>query len=299
MQTAYSQIDNKIQAILQMQGAEILPSKSAWEEYAWTRKYFSRKPENGYFIWVKKQIKFPLSTCIFIATKKFEQNLENLLVIEKGVKAEMFGACSSMKKNLCSSHIAKGKIILKKGSVLKYEHLHSWGKDDIVKTSYEFVLEKNSKLNYFYKTLLSPKKLKIDTKITCFENASAKMSLIGDFKNSEAKIEDAIVLKKKNSSGIVQLRIVARENAKISTCSKIIAEEQSKGHLDCQGLLVGDKQSSVIKLAPKLVSKNSKSQLTHEASIGKISDEELVYLQTRGLTQKQAIDLIVSGFLEK
>ncbi len=299
MSITYSQIDNKIQTISQINGAEILPCKTAWQKYAWARKYFSRKPENGYFIWVKEDIKLPLSTCIFIATKKFKQNLENLLVLEKGVKAEMFGTCSVMKKNLCSSHIARGKIILKQDSVLDYKHFHSWGEDDIVETNYEFILEKNSKLNYFYKTLLPPKKLKINTRIICFENASAKMTLMGDFKNSNAEMKDTVILKEKNASGIVQLRIVARENCAISACSQIFAEAETKGHLDCQGLLIGDKQNSVIKLSPKLVSKNSKSQLTHEASIGKISDEELVYLQTRGLTQRQAVDLIVSGFLEK
>ena len=68
-----------------------------------------------------------------------------------------------------------------------------------------------------------------------------------------------------------------------------------RGHLDCQGLVVGEK--AMIRLVPSLVVKNKNALLTHEASIGKISEDELNYLRSRGLNKSEAIDLIVSGFL--
>jgi len=49
---------------------------------------------------------------------------------------------------------------------------------------------------------------------------------------------------------------------------------------------------------PKLICKDPRGQVTHEASIGKISEEELNYLRTRGLKEEEAVDLIVSGFLK-
>jgi Fe-S cluster assembly scaffold protein SufB len=75
-----------------------------------------------------------------------------------------------------------------------------------------------------------------------------------------------------------------------------LANSPSKGHLDCQGLLV-DKKSK-ISLIPALICQNKETQITHEASIGKISEEQLTYLRMRGLSEKEAIDLICSGFLK-
>jgi len=61
------------------------------------------------------------------------------------------------------------------------------------------------------------------------------------------------------------------------------------------GLLLAEDSS--INAIPELVNRNKDTSLTHEASIGKISEEILNYLRSRGLTEDQAIDLIVSGFL--
>lgn len=295
----YTQIDNKTPKICQISGTEILPSKTAWKKYNWTKKYFQKKPKQGYFIWVKKNISSYLSTCVSIAAKNTKQNLQNLLVIEKNLKVNLQGTCASQRKNLSGKHQAKGKIILKENSVLRYEHIHSWGENDIVETDYQFILEKNSKLDYFYKNFQSPKKIKINTQINAFEKASANLNIIINSVQSNIDINDILILKEKNSSGIIKLRLVAKKNSKITARSQVRAEAESKGHLDCQGLLTdSEKNKSIIKLIPELVCQNKKAQITHEASIGKISEEELNYLRMRGLTEKQAIDLIINGFLE-
>jgi len=296
----YTQIDNKIPKICQIDGVEILPSRVAWEKYNWSRKYFQKKPKEGYFIWVKKNISSSLLTCIFIANQNTKQTLQNLLVIEKNLNVNLQGICSAQRKNLFGRHKAQGKIILKENSVLKYEHFHSWGQNDIVESNYQFFLKKNSKLDYFYKTLQTPKKLKINSHLNLFQKASADLNIIINSIRSNVEINDVLILKEKNSSGVIKLRLVGRKNSQISGHSQVKAEAEGRGHLDCQGLLVDSgKNNSIIKLIPELICQNKKAQITHEASIGKISEEELNYLRMRGLTKKQAIDLIVNGFLKK
>jgi Fe-S cluster assembly scaffold protein SufB len=54
---------------------------------------------------------------------------------------------------------------------------------------------------------------------------------------------------------------------------------------------------SEIDTIPELISKNKKSELTHEASVGKIKEEELWYLMSRGLNEEEATSMIVNGFL--
>ncbi len=291
----YLQIDNKTSQIYGKNGVEILPSNLAWEKYNWVKKYFSRKPKQGYFIWIKEKVDTPLFTCISIARRNIKQKLQNLLVVEKGVKANLFGTCNALKKNLAGSHKTEGKIILKQGSVLKYEHLHSWGQKDFVSQNYEFFLEKDAKLDYTYKILFSSKNLKTKTLIILSKNSSVNFNIAGNFFQTKAEIQDTLILKEKNASGIVKLRLVGDKGSDICARSKVIAESESKGHLDCQGLLVS--KDAKISLIPELICKNKQAQITHEAQIGKISEEELTYLRMRGLTEKQAINLIINGFL--
>ncbi|MCK4730542.1 MAG: SufD family Fe-S cluster assembly protein [Candidatus Aenigmarchaeota archaeon] len=291
----YTQTDHEVN-ITEIKGMEILPSNMAIKKYEWTREYFKGKPKEGYFIWIKEQIDFPVTTCMSIASKSVSQNLQNLIVIEKDLKIKLRGTCNSLKKDLCSRHTASGKIILKKNAVLEYNHIHTWGNEDVVNTDYEFILEKGSKLDYNYKVSSTPGNMKLNTKITCLENSTANLTIIGNCENSDVKIRDDIILKGKNSSGILKLRLVGKENTKILSHSRITTEAECKGHLDCQGLPI-HKTSEMI-LIPELICKDNQSQITHEASIGKISEEELNYLKSRGLNEAEAIELIVNGFLE-
>jgi len=263
------QIDNKVKNIFSTEGVIVLPSPQAWEKFSWTRKFFEKKPKEGYFVWVKEQTQKPLTTCVSMGSFKTSQNLTNLLVIEKNIKTKANVVCNALKKNLCSSHKAKGKLILKEGASLEYNHNHSWGEKDIVNIDYQFVLEKNSQLSFIYKNQSPPKSL---------------------------EMKESLLLKGEGSQGSIKLRLLGRKNSKILAKSSIIALAAGKGHLDCQGLLID--KNSVISLTPELICKNPQAQITHEASIGKISEEELNYLRMRGLAESEAIDLIVNGFLE-
>ncbi len=292
----YWQVDHKVENIVERKGVVILPSRQAWQEFSWTRKHFQGKPKEGYFIWVKEQPSFPLTTCLDIASKKISQQLSNLLVIEKNIKAKFNVICKAMSDNLCGFHQARGKLILKEKAGLEYNHFHQWGQKDLVNLDYQFILGKHSQLIYNYKNLAPPKNLQLKTVVYNDEKASANLNLAINGLNSKTNLEETLFLKGKKSQGAVNLRLVGRQNSRLEAISQIFAPSEAKGHLDCQGLLVSP--SSNISLTPKLVCQNKKAQLTHEASIGKISEEELNYLRMRGLSEKEAINLIVAGFLE-
>lgn len=290
------QVDNKIKKISQASGNVILPSPRAWREFKWVKKYFDKKPKEGYFIWIKKQTNFPIVACIDIASPKISQNLTNFLVVERGIKVRLNASCSVVKNNLCGTHKAKGKLILKSGSFLEYNHSHQWGQKDFVSPDYEFILEKNARLIYNYKNLFPPKNLFLKTITQSNENSSLSLNFVVNGLNSKINILESVNLLGSNSQAVVKLRLVGGENSQTEAISIISAESPSRGHLDCQGLVVSPRAK--ISLTPKLICHHKNAQLTHEASIGKISEEELTYLRMRGLTEKEAIDLIVAGFLK-
>jgi uncharacterized protein len=292
----FLQIDHKIVKILSPESVVILPSIKAWEKFVWTRKFFNSKPKEGYFVWVKKQVDFPLYTCIAIASPKVKQNLSNLMIVEEGLRVKANVTCAAARNHLYGIHKAKGRLILKAGASLEYNHIHSWGEKDFVNPDYEFILEKNSHLKYTYKNLLPPENLDFKTSLFLKENASVELNIIVNGINSQVKIEDSIFLEGKNSSATANLRLVGKKNSKIEAISRITARNEVRGHLDCQGILVDNK--SKIHMSPQVNCESKKAQITHEASIGKINEEQLTYLMMRGLSEKEAIDLIISGFLK-
>ena len=292
----FLQIDNKVVQILKEKGVEILPSSEAFQKYRIAKEIFKEKPKEGYFVWVKEKIDFPLRTCIAIASKKISQNLQNLLIVEKGIKVVANVLCNAAKNFLHGTHFAKGKILLKEGAHLEYNHIHKWGEKDFVNPDYEFILEKDSKVIYNYQNLLPPENLRLKTTLRLRENAACQVNVILNGTNSKIKVEETIFLDGENSQGVLRVRALARKNSRIIINSAILASAKSQGHLDCQGLIV-DKKSK-ISLIPALVCQTKEAQITHEASIGRISEEQLTYLRMRGLTEKEAIDLICSGFLK-
>ena len=267
----------------------------AFKKYSWIKKYWQQQPKEGYFIWVKQQPKQPLITCVAISRLKTSQNLKNLLIIEKGISAQSLVSCSALAIGLCAKHQAQGMIVLKEDANLSYKHLHSWGENDYVEPDYEFILEKGAKLDYFYQLLNPPKALIFKTKISLREKASANLNVIMRSKNASINIEEEMDLLGKGAQATVNLRLVAEKNTKIKAVNKLIAKAEGKGHLECQGMILDDQSS--IELIPALINKNKNSLLTHEASIGKINEEEINYLRARGLSQREAINLIVNGFL--
>ena len=290
----YFQKDHYVEAKKE-NGIIVMPILKAFKKYKFIKEFFKKKPEEGYFIWVKKQIDFPIITCVNICSSRVSQNLTNLFIIEKGLKIKANTLCMAEKDNLIGVHIALGKVILKENSNLEYSHIHKWGNNDKVLSDYEFILEKNSRLSYSYSNLFSPKILDLKTKITNMKGALSDLKININGINSKINLDDSIVLKEKNAQAMLRLRVVGRENTHIKGISTLIAEAPSKGHLDCQGLLIGKK--SEIFLSPELICKDKNAQITHEASVGKISGKEITYLRTRGLSEKEAINLIVLGFL--
>ena len=78
----------------------------------------------------------------------------------------------------------------------------------------------------------------MNTLITLLENSSADLDILGNFSETNIEINDKLILKEKNASGMIKLRLAGRKNSRISARSQILADSESKGHLDCQGLLI-------------------------------------------------------------
>ncbi len=291
----FLQVNNEIRRLLAEEGVIILPSSQAYKKLKWTRDHFEMKPEEGYFIWVKKQVIHPLTTCITISSPRISQNPRNLIVVEKNVQAEVHSICNTMKRNLHGSHIGHTKVIVKEQSTLQMKHFHKWEKGDTVGSSLQFHLQKGATLSHVYKCLDVPEKLKteLDSFLDSHSSANIKTAVLA--KRGNINMHDSTFLNGEGSSATMRVRMVADQESKIVSHSKMIANNAGIGHLDCMGLLLSEKSS--ISTAPELMNRNKNATLTHEASVGRIPKGTLNYLRSRGLTEDEAIDLIITGFL--
>ena len=112
--------------------------------------------------------------------------------------------------------------------------------------------------------------------------------------NQLAKTEFDVELVGKNSSCEVISRSVTRGESKHEFFSKLTGKNECFGHVECDGILL---DKSKITSTPEIVAECVEATLVHEAAIGKIAGDQIIKLMSLGLTDKEAEDMIIQGFL--
>ena len=114
-------------------------------------------------------------------------------------------------------------------------------------------------------------------------------------KEQTADTEFEVELNGEDSSADIVSRSVARDASRQSYVSTIVGNAPCSGHSECDAIIDG---TAVVDAAPKLWAHNADAALIHEAAIGKIAGEQLIKLMTLGLTEQEAEEQIVNGFLK-
>lgn len=113
--------------------------------------------------------------------------------------------------------------------------------------------------------------------------------------NQEAKTDFVVVLDGDDCGAHITSRSVAKDNSKQLFLSCIEGNSRCNGHTECDAIVMDKAQVSAI---PKINANNVEAKLIHEAAIGKIAGEQLYKLMSLGLTEKEAEEKIISGFLK-
>lgn len=113
--------------------------------------------------------------------------------------------------------------------------------------------------------------------------------------SQRAETDFSVDMNGENSSANVVSRSVARDNSKQVYRSNINGNNLCSGHTECDAIIMGNAKVSAI---PEINANHIDASLIHEAAIGKIAGEQLIKLMTLGLTEQQAEEEIVNGFLK-
>lgn len=134
------------------------------------------------------------------------------------------------------------------------------------------------------------------TKAVIDENAKLVIKekiLTSDKQVANTKFE--VLLKGENSSVEVVSRSVAKNKSKQKFVSNIIGKNKCFGHVECDGIVIDEAKIDSI---PKISAQNNEATLIHEAAIGKIAGDQIIKLQTLGLSEEEAQNEIIKGFLK-
>ena len=315
----YIQEGNKVGycETVDLEKVEVLPIAVALEKYDWLKDYYwkaipvdtdkytaeTELNENlqGYFIHVKEgaQDTFPLQSCMFLNVEGMKQVVHNIIIAEPNSKLNLITGCTVHSGIHKALHLGTSEFYLKEGSEVTFTMVHYWSDESVVRPRTAIIQEANSKFVSNYIVMSEVKDLQSNP-ITYLngDNASAYFqTLVAGKGNSKIDIGSRAVLNGKNTSAELVSKIIGKDDSYVLARGEITGNgDGAAGHIDCQGLLIS--KTAKIDSIPCIKAHNPNISLTHEASVGKIGEEQVLYLNSRGLSENEARDLIISGFLE-
>lgn len=114
-------------------------------------------------------------------------------------------------------------------------------------------------------------------------------------KEQTANSDVLVKLMAEESAARIVSRSVAKGFSKQSFFPRLLAHGPGRGHVECDSIIM---DSSTVRSVPEIWAENAEAELVHEAAIGKIAGEQLIKLMALGLTEEEAEEAIISGFLK-
>jgi Fe-S cluster assembly scaffold protein SufB len=256
----------------------------------------SFKDFTGYLILLAKDSQSSIQTCFLTSQSGFEQNVRNVIVAEENSKLEIFTGCLSNAHVKSNVHNAITDIFVGKNASITFNMIHSWGETSKVFPKTKIHIEEGGIFISNYVVWEKVKEIRSNPQAFVKNGGKAVMqSLVYSHEDTKLDIGGKINLEGKESSGEI-LSSVVSNGGDYKTVTEIVGEgDNGRGHIECNAVLL--EKAGMVETVPLLKASNSSVQLSHEASIGKISKEEIQYLQTKGLNEDQARELIVKGFV--
>lgn len=248
------------------------------------------------------KLKNPIFFCFAIFQERGIQKISARLILEERSQAKLLTNCVFPKAESVF-HKMEMDIILKRRAKLIFLENHYHGEKKGAKVR-PILRVKMGEKSYFQSEFLATQgkigDLNIFSEVFGGKESSGDIltKVVGRGKGDRITISDNFYLIGENSKGMIKTRGVSMGGAKIFFQGEVIAEEKAKfakGHMDCQEIVIGD--HSLAKSVPSIEVRNPEARITHEASVGKISQRELEVLMTRGLSEKEAIEFIIKGIM--
>jgi Fe-S cluster assembly protein SufB len=255
----------------------------------------------GSFVYVPKGVKVdkPLQAYFRINAANAGQFERTLIIIEEGASAHYVEGCSAPTYSSNSLHSAVVEVVVKKGAHFRYTTIQNWYKNVFNLVTKRAFAYANARMEWVDGNLGSKVTMKYPSVYLMEEGASGEvMSLAFASDDQHQDTGAKMVHLAPNTSSNIISKSVSKGSGRASYRGliKVIKKaENVKSNVVCDALLLDE--NSRTDTYPYMKIDNKKVKIGHEASVSKVSQEQLFYLISRGLTEEQASALIVNGFI--
>ncbi|MDO8725982.1 MAG: SufD family Fe-S cluster assembly protein [Candidatus Methanoperedens sp.] len=296
-------------------GLEVMSSTEALKKYDWLPDYWWKavnvdadkytaqaelKQNHGYFLRALPgaKVEFPLQACLYMTQDGLAQNVHNIIIAEEGSELHIITGCTTAPRVRTGLHIGVSEFYIKKNAMVTFTMIHNWAEDVEVRPRTGAIVEDNGIFMSNYVCMKPVKTLQMYPTAYCVgENATVRFNtILFAREGSKMDVGGRVFLRAKGSRAELVTRAITR-GGDIITRGHLIGEVPGiRGHLECRGLILSEKGS--IHAIPELEGRVNNIDMSHEAAVGKIAEEEIQYLMARGLNSEEATSVIVGGFLD-
>ncbi|MBN1899325.1 MAG: SufD family Fe-S cluster assembly protein [Spirochaetes bacterium] len=243
-------------------------------------------------------IKRPVHLCFGMLPKEGVQRIILRADIKRNSKISVLAHCA-FPNAVNVKHIMDGKIKVREEAEYSYFERHIHGKEGGVKVYPKALIElgRGAKFKTEFELLKGRVGLiDIDYQTTCGEKSVMEMNArINGTGDDVIKIKESGFLQGEYSRGVLTSRVALRDRARAEIYNKMTATAAyARGHVDCKEIVQDKGFASAI---PVVEVKHPKAHVTHEAAIGSVDTKQLQTLMSRGLSEDEAVELIIQGLL--
>mgnify|MGYP000470425222 CR=1 FL=1 len=256
----------------------------------------------GTFIYIPPGVKvsIPLQAYFRMNAQAGGQFEHTLIIVDKGSELHYIEGCSAPRFEASALHAGCVELHVHEGARMRYSSIENWSKNTFNLNTKRAVVDKNGTIEWINGNLGSGVTMLYPCSILRGEGAhsdSLGIAFAGPGQDQDTGAKVVHVAPKTTST--IRAKSISKGGG-ISTYRGLVRvtpnAHDTKVSVHCDGLIFDP--SSRSDTYPFMKIENASATVVHEASVGKISDDEIFYLMSRGLSKEQAIQMIVSGFIE-
>ena len=256
----------------------------------------------GSFVYVPKgvNVDIPLQSYFRLNSPGAGQFEHTLIIVDEGAKLHFIEGCSAPKYSVTNLHAGCVELYVKEGATLRYSTIENWSKNMLNLNTKRAIVEKNGTIEWVSGSFGSQISMLYPMSILKGEGARAEftgVSFAGKGQNLDTGAK--VIHAAPNTSSTINSKSISRNGGKATYRGVLKVNSNaynSKSMVSCESLMLDNKSKS--DTIPVIDLLNDDVEIGHEAKIGKISDESIFYLMTRGISEDEAKSMIVRGFVE-
>ena len=256
----------------------------------------------GSFVYVPKgvHVDIPLQSYFRLNAKGAGQFEHTLIIVDDDAYLHFIEGCSAPKYNVANLHAGCVELYVGKNSTLRYSTIENWSKNMYNLNTKRARVEEGGKVEWISGSFGSHVSYLYPMSILAGRGARAEftgVTFAGRGQNLDTGCK--MVHSAPDTSSYVSTRSISKDGGISTFRSSVVVNSQaknSKSSVSCQSLMLdAESRSDTI---PAMDIRTQQADIGHEAKIGRISDDAVFYLMSRGLSEEDARALIVSGFAD-